>query len=331
MKAKKLLPVLALALAATTFAACGDKTVVFGPYWNYDSLNEETIYEQASYLVSSKSTKSGYTNYTVEYSGTFTTTLEYNPTESVYTFATDLSVTATFTLGEDTASKTDTAKTSVTFKKANEDLRPVSAHKEMVSHTPRSGDFKKVDDCYVKVSYNYDVTYHETKAKGSIVGSYTVPDKKDATKTKTIAIKDGFSFDKDYTFIDNEQILVAVRAFSSDASSATLESYSAFTEATEKVKFSFKDAEDKATETFDYTLIGTDGNPVKAPRDILCRTAKVVLDKKNSGGTQVIKFAKGKDPRNNAYRNLILKVTTPLAYTMGEIYYTLDTVSYYKA
>lgn len=326
MKAKKLLPVLALTLAATTFAACGDKSVTFGHYWFKDSLTKEAnFFEQAEYIVTSKPSESGYSNYKVDYTGNFTTTLEYSATENIYTFATKLEVTAIFALGETTKELKDTATAWVKFDGEGNALRPLSSYKKMLCHTPLNGTFESVETCYATVDYEYSADYEKNELKGNCKITNNRNEEIDMDLSNT------FDFLKNYTFIDNEQILIAVRGFAADTVSATVSTYSAFAESMQKVKFSFTDADENASETFNYTLISADGTENTATKNVLCRTAKISLDQKNPGATQIVKFAKTKNASDNDYRNLILQITTPLAYNMGEIYYTLKTVSYKKA
>lgn len=328
MKAKKILPILALVLAATTFAACGDKSVTFGHYWFLDpSAKEKGFYECAEYDVTSEAFENSYADYKVEYSGTFTTTLEYNQTEGYYTFATKLDVKTTYTLGEDTKVLDDNAESYVKFDAKENALRPIEASKKMLCHTPLSGKFDTVEKCYATVDYEYTTKY-DTDKGNFVEGVCTITNNKGETTETTINEK--FGYVKDHTFIDNEQLLVAVRAFSEDASSATLGSYSVFASNTQKIKLSFADEEDKASETFSYTLVDANDKETQKQIKELCRTAKINLDQSNPGVTQKVKFIKAKDAANNTYRNLILEMTTPLSYGMGEIYYKLTKVSYKK-
>ena len=325
MKAKKLLPVLALALAATTFSACGEKTVSLGKYWQLDATAKESFYEQAVYNVSSKSTESSYCNYTVEYTGTFITTLEsVTALDYDYVFTTALEVTATFKVDGEEETVTDTATTEVKFV-AEDNLRPVSASKTMSCHVPLQGTFTSVNNCYTFVEYEYTVNYTQDD-KGKIAGHYDVIQDDDKT---TFPLEDTFSFMEDYTYIDNESLLVAVRAFDVEESSATVSTYGVFTESTQKVKFTFSNPDEKADKTFNYTKINADGTETAIDKELSYRIAKISLDQSNPGGTQVINFAKNESP--NAYHNVILQITTPLSFGMGEIYYKLAKVSYFKA
>ena len=330
MKAKKLISVLALALAATTFSACGDQSVTFGHYWFKDSLTkEENFFEQAEYIISSKSAESSYANYEVSYEGTFVTTLEYSATEDIYTFSTKLDVKATFKVGETEQTVDDSAESQVKIDASSNALRPISSSKKMYCHTPISGTFDSADKCYVIVDYEYSTAHGTDKDAGDFTMSKCEITNNAGEKFET-TLTDTFDFVKNYTFMDNEQILVATRAFAPDTTSATLSTYSAFAKGTQKVKFSFTDAEENATEAFHYTLVSADGTENSAARNILCRTAKINLDQKNPGATQTIKFAKTTDAGDNDYRNVILEITAPLAYSMGEIYYKLNKVSYKK-
>ena len=328
MKLKKLLPVLALSLAATTLTACGDKTVSLGKYWQLDATAKtEAFYEQATYAISSEATESSYCNYKVEYTGTYVTTLEsVTNVDYDYVFKTDLTITAKFTLGTDTVEKTDTATTEVRFV-AGENLRPVYSKKTMACHVPLQGEYLNVNECYTLIDYNYEIDYKQTEKGGSIQGQYHVT-KND--KVTDVELKDTFSFEDDYTFVDNDLLLVAARAFDASESSAVVSTYGVFTENLQKVKFSLSDADKKAAESFNYTVIAPDGTESAAKKDIVCRTAKISLDQTNPGATQTVKFAKNTDEKTNTYRNVIVEITTPLSFGMGEIYYKLAKVSYNK-
>ena len=331
MKAKKLLPILALALAATTLTACGDQSVTFGHYWRTNSLaKNEAFYEHAEYAVSSTSVQSSYVNYTVAYTGTFTTTLEYVANDNIYKFDTNLEVTATFKLGDKEKAVTDTAKTSVTFDAVGNALRPVKSHKEMVCHIPLSGEFSSVENCFVTVDYSYDIEYATDKNQGTIKSTkYDLTNSKG--ETKPYVLNDTFDFVEDCTNIDNEQLLVAVRALSADTSSATLGCYGAFAKSGQKVSVSYTNADEDASNTFAYTLINAYGEGGGASHNVLTRTAKVVLDQENPGNTQEIVLAKTKNAENNTHRNVILSIKNPLSYAMGYIEYKLAKVSYFKA
>ena len=331
MKAKKLFPILALALAATTLTACGDKSVTFGHYWRTNSLaKNEAFYEHAEYVVSSTPASSSYANYTVEYTGTFTTTLEYIANDGVYQFDTSLKVTATFKLGDKTETVKDTAKTSVTFDAVGNTLRPIKSHKEMLCHTPLTGNFSEVNTCYSVVEYSYDIQYESDKDKGTIQSTkYDVTNNQGETKQFTL--NSTFDFAENYSYIDNEQLLVAVRAINADNSSATVASYSAFTEETQKISFSYANAAEGASSAFTYALTNADGSNGGESHNILTRTASVALSQENPGATQEIVLAKTKDAAKNTYRNVILSIKTPLSYAMGSIEYKLAKVSYFKA
>jgi hypothetical protein len=320
-----------LALAATTLTACGDKSVTFGHYWRTNSLaKNEAFYEHAEYVVSSTSTQSSYVNYTVEYAGTFTTTLEYIANDGVYKFDTNLEVTATFKLGDEKKEVKDTAKSSVTFDAEGNTLRPVKSHKEMVCHTPLSGEFSKVENCFATIEYSYDIEYATDKNQGTIKSTtYNVTN--NAGETKQYLLNDTFDFVEDYTNIDNEQLLVAVRAFNGDTSSATVGVYGAFAKIGQTVSISYANADEDASTPFAYALINSDGSDGGASHKVLTRTASIVLDQENPGNTQEIVLAKTKNAENNTHRNVILSIKNPLSYSMGYIEYKLAKVSYFKA
>jgi hypothetical protein len=123
-----------------------------------------------------------------------------------------------------------------------------------------------------------------------------------------------------YSCLDNEQLPLAIRAIPTNVSSAKVSVLNPFGKATQMVslsfssetstEFTFKRGEETVTKTLTY------------------RPASMVLNERNPGGTQTIWVAKAADQQKNEYRNVILKMETPIYYNYGALVYTLTSVSW---
>ena len=120
MKRKKISTLLALLLGVSTFGACtnSDKKVDFANFWLEDALNTSaTIEETLTYDVKYEAQNASLVNYTLNYTdGTYTTTLVSQQAADgkiVYTYTTQLNITATYNLGEASASFDDTVTSTV--------------------------------------------------------------------------------------------------------------------------------------------------------------------------------------------------------------------------
>ena len=320
MKAKKLIPTFALLLSLTALTACaGDKTVEFGNYWTGDALISGTeIHETLKYDASFAPTEVTETlDYTFAYTnGSLVTTLD-STTENgkvVYVFKTEMNIDVTYTFkGESSEPFKDSIVSEVRFYEAANNLKPISSNKTIVIHNPTNGNkHTKLSKCYRISNYTIQTTYDE-KGKGNCVVT--------STDNADFSFKDKFSPDKDYNFIDNEQLLVALRAISKDTSSATVESYSPFVGNPQKIKFSFADG--KSGQKFDLIENGQDFTGEKS-RAIAYRKVTMSIDAANSGSSQIAGVATG---NTSTYRNVVLRNETPHAYGLGSLVFQLKEIT----
>ena len=72
---------------------------------------------------------------------------------------------------------------------------------------------------------------------------------------------------------------------------------------------------------FSYLL---NGEEVKTT--ITYRPISLTIDDRNPGGTQTAWIAKTSNASNNTYRNMMLKLSVPLSYSLGNLVYTLSAV-----
>lgn len=337
MKKKKLIPAVAGVLAASTLllTGCSTSKVTFGNYWNTNSQTQETIHETLEYDVTFQAEDSAFIDYDISYSdGNYVTTFKselYNGKHS-YVYTAELSIKVTYTLGSESVTKEDSVKSEVRFYAADNGLAPVYSKKTILSHSPMNTTEGKLDQAYERFYFNIETNYYdadvkETNDKGeekTVIEAGTaicnvIENPGEEGEKKHDPKKFGYVED-DISFIDNEQLLAAIRAISSSDTSATVETYSPFVGTKQKIKFGLSTAED--AKPFKYLANGTE-----VTRDISYREVKITLNGKNPGATQIAWVATG-DESSNVYRNIMLHLETPLAYGIGTLIYDLRSATY---
>ncbi len=317
MKAKKLTLFLATLLGATSLAACtdSDKTIDFNNYWQYNSLTTgETVNETLTYKVTfEKSAGVDSAGYTLSYGeGSYVATLETAANRTSYVYKTVLEIPVTYEYKGESKTFEDKITSEVTFLNASNGLRPVVSAKTVVCHTPTNAAEGSLESCFRAYDYTVVNEYAEGDTKtGKATVTYN-----DTEKTHTSS----FAFGKsDYSHIDNEQLLLALRAVPTTTSTGKIEFYNPFLEANQRANFSF--AEAKSGE-FLHTV---NGAPLSS-KEISYRAVSLTLDSQNPGGTQTAWIATTETTDKNVHRNVMLYLETPLSYSMGVLKYTLVSV-----
>ncbi len=313
MKAKKLALLMAGILSVASLAACGDKDkkILWGAYWEYDSIaGGEMVNETLTYAVTfEKGAGEASLPYTLSYGeGSYVTHLKKNADRVNYTYTTELTMPVSYEYGGEKESFEDKITTTLSFD--GKTLRPLSSTKTVVSHTPSNAKASALSDCYV--AHGYTVTT-EYKAEGKAVGTvlYTQSQEKESAE---------FTYGKGhYSYLDNEALLLGLRAVPAETLSGSVDTYNPFLKYTQRVKFSF---EDTTGGEFFHTV---NGNPLSS-KDISYRSVSLTLTGKNPGATQTAWIATTEAPDKNTHRNVLLYLETPLSYSLGILKYTLKSV-----
>ena len=325
MKAKKLIPILALTIGLSAFGGCTnvDQKVTFTNYWNENVLDTTAqINETLVYDVAFEANDVSLVDYTMQYTeGTYTANL-VSATENgktVYTYKTELSIKAHYTLNEETATFTDSVTSMVKFLAGSYGFQPISSEKEINASSPTAIS-APLEACYPRYHYATKITYNEDGSAGaSTVTRYSIDD----TTADPSVDENSFEIDqKKFSYLDNEQLLVALRGINTRTTSAKFLVYSPFVEAVQKVSCTFSTEESKEFSFY------KNGSADKVTETITCRPVSIVLDEPNPGATQKALIAKPVDTSKNTHRNIILSLETPLAYGLGTMIYTLRSVSY---
>lgn len=317
---KKLLSAIALTLCAATLTACAgtNERVRFKEYWFENSnvppatVLETLELETLEYEVEFKKASGISDDYTVDYkNGVYTTKLSLTGDE--YLYETSLNIDVTYTLGTQTETKKDSLVSWVKFKKSAQ-LQPIASHKEIVNHSPSDGG-STIKTCFVAYDYTVDTTYNENGLSGTseIVGS--VNGKKQPKKVQT------FTVENKYTCLDNEQLLFALRGLSQPTSSASVSVYAPFAGVVQSINLNYA-ALQKGTE-FTFRKGETQVQQV-----INYYPVSLKINAKLPGATQTAWIAETTNPQSNTFRNVILRLETPLSYNLGSLIYKLKAANF---
>ncbi|MBQ8320302.1 MAG: hypothetical protein IJX81_05420 [Clostridia bacterium] len=334
MKKKSLAAISAVLLATTLFASCtsASQKLSFSPNWAQNTLGntgaitgEEVLEYEVNFTDATGFNEEYYSVlYCPEKSGKYVTTLKNNSSGDGYIYTTRLELDVQFAIGSAVEVFTDVVETEMEFKSTLNALQPVRSEKTVLSHTPRNVDATTFEAAYVDYDYTvlteYDgecnaavVTY--TDRKGTLLSGKDLP----RTSTKT------FEIDKEkYTYLDNEQLLFAVRGLSSTylSSQRIVNIYDAYTSALQEVKLN---AESKDSEKFSFSINGT---PLAADTVVEYTPVKLSLNATNAGAAITAWYATTTDPSNNVYRNAMLYMETAVSYNIGSLRYSLKNAQF---
>lgn len=325
MKSKKLIPALALSVCLAALGGCTntDQNLSFYGYWHTNSIAVDTaIHETLVYDVTDKLSPSisNLIGYELSYSdGTYTTELknENRDGKSIYVYKTSLDIEVTYSLNGESASFNDSVVTEITFLSENNGLRPLTSQKTVISASPLMGiDQKKLTECYASYHYGITTTYNEDGTAGSCSFAYNLNDENSEPTVYNFEIEDK------YTYLDNEQLLFALRGLPASKTSAKVYTYSPYVERVQTLNVSFS-----ANASSDFSFY-KNGSTEKETNTISYRPVTIKLNEKFSGEAQTAYYAALTDPSNNTYRNVMLYYETPLIYSLGSLEYKLRSVNY---
>ena len=316
MKKRKIYTSIACALlCASTLTACGniDYTVSLNDYWyKHSATTPETVEETLVYKVTFEASSSlAKQDWSVSYNeGTYVTHLTKDG--ETYVYETELAISGTFTYGLENAHDfNDSVKTKVVFN--DKSKAPVYSWKEIVSTSPVNTPTAEV---YFAETHQSVETFYETDlSKGTCVTTDLI---KNTSNTAT------FEIDNKYTYLDNEQLLFALRGLN-QKTSPSFYVYAPFSRKVQTVKATFDTL--KTGDTFSFETID-DGKGNDTLRAIPFYPITLGLDEKNSGAAQTIWLSQLSDPSNNEYRNVILWMRVTLAYNVGTLNYSLQSANF---
>lgn len=331
MKKKKLLTVASAALCTVLLSSCGGGSRVgFSANWYANTTTPNVLEgtnEKLSYSVSLKNDSGYNTAYSVIYAdgATYETSLtdELRNGELVYRYETALNISLQYAIGSEVTEKFDDKVTStVWFKSTQSGLRPVASEKRVLSHSPASmaPTSLKENICYRVYDYNVSIEYDENASSGTC--TFT-----DYTSETPQEKSTSFSVDTSYSYIDNAALLFAIRGMSLTSSQQVLSQDVLYNGAslmiqTHAVKIT---PSSETSEKFGFKLDGAD-----VQKAISYYPVSIVYSKSNPGSTQTAWYAKTTESNDNANRNVMLRLETPLSYQLGTLVYTLESAEFTK-
>ena len=327
MKKKKSFILISAVLSAVLFASCSTSVSTnFSANW-YENTGNNTVApgtnETLVYNVEKKADSGLNSSYSVEYQkGTYTTTLsteqranEDGKTELFYSYQTKLEISVQFLFGAEVSEVFNDVLTSkVLFRSTQLGLQPIYSEKEVYSHSPINIAPSSLEGCYAEYHYKVVTEYRDK----CTAGTATLTDLSEENGTEQTT---NFSISDDYSYIDNEELLFAIRGMSLTTSEQLLV-YNASTESVQTVKVV---PAEEADDEFEFEV---DGQASK--KTITYRPVSIAINATNPGATQTAYYAKTVAATNNTWRNVMLKLETPISYNLGTLVYTLKSASFAK-
>ena len=329
MKKRTITSLVAGALGLSILSSCTGLTnkIVFKDAWNYNTNSGYMhIDETLTYSVTfEKSAASFQESFTIDdATGSYTTHLVSvkHGDKDAYQYTTQLEIDVTYIYQGQTKTFTDSVTTEAILLPASNSLRPISSKKTIYSHSPNGSVATSLDSCYSFAHYTVETTYAANGASGTSVIHDNEP-KADGTfyqpSTNTFEIDT-----EDYNYLDNEQLLLALRALPESTSSGSVQVYAPFSKAMQTINFSQATTSTDANKTFKFSVNGAEATE----KTIAYRKLNFSINDVNPGATQTVEIAKTVDASKNTYRNVILSLETPLAYSLGTLVYKLTSAEY---
>lgn len=329
MKKKTVLTsALAILLCASCFSACGtgDQKIEFGNFWNDNEiLYDANINETLTYNVSFEQ-GSGYGDlgYEISYNnGTYVTNLQsvkLDNGKDGYKYTTTLEIDVTYQYKTDVPVVLhDRVYTETYLHDKHTSLRPVSSKKQVLSHSPVGGNAKPKSSAECCNTFIYEVftQYGEDDEAITQITNTSDPEKiKEFTQ----------EFDptsKKYSWLDNETLLLGLRAIPASVDTATVKVYSPYVDRMQKISLTFSDPDEEEGQEFRLSMNGEEAKNYA----IAYRSVTIKINESNSGATQTAWIAKRSQGINNTYRNMMLRLETPIAYSIGTLVYDLRSVN----
>ncbi len=336
---KKILATIALTLSAITLTACGATSKPsFTPNWQSNSLSKEfkqstetlvydVTFEKSDFLQSEYFSVQYCTN--GEASNSYTTTLECLD-DGTYKYSTDLSVNLTYTMANDatqTATFTDSVKTEVVFHQVGKYMQPVYSKKTAHCYSPTKAAATELKYAYSEYNYEFLIEYNADITAGTLT-------RKDFSENPRTLLSvqrypDGvathnFEIDqKKLLCLDNEQLLFALRGLSNKeiASGKSFNVYNASMLTMEKVTTT---PGSEAKTAFTLSINGAEPKSYQ----ISYTPLTMKINGRNATLSQELWYAQTTSSTINEYRNVLLKMVTPMHSNIGSLTYTLRSATF---
>ena len=326
MKKIRLAGLLLLAPLTLLSACSGGTPLSFTANWYRNTAHGSSVndtLEELTYEVSFTPAEND-SSFSVEYdTGTYTTrlinaniALSDGSTKEGYIYTTELTISGRYRLGSEVSEDfSDRVSSSVSFLPVTDGLKPVKSEKEVLSTSPIVSLPETLEGAFETYHYTYDVSYDAALRTASAVSTDLNADTP-APETREYAI-DGTT-----TYLDNEQILFALRglSLSSVATFRTVNSVMGIV--TEVSTGTSTTGPTSLKESVDFTM---DGTAVKTEIDAV--QVPIIYQSTPSGQQQDLVYAATTDT-NNTYRNVLLRMEVPVLQSLGTLVYRLKEAAF---
>lgn len=327
MKKIRLAGLLLLAPLTLLSACSGGTPLSFTANWYRNTALGSSVndtLEELTYEVSFTPAEND-SSFSVEYdTGTYTTrlinaniALSDGSTKEGYIYTTELTISGRYRLGSEVSEDfSDRVSSSVSFLPVTDGLKPVKSEKEVLSTSPIVSLPETLEGAIETYHYTYDVSYDAALTTATAV--YTdLNAETPAPETREYAI-DGTT-----TYLDNEQILFALRglSLSSVATFRTVNSVMGIV--TEVSTGTSTTGPTSLKESVDFTM---DGTAVKTEIDAV--QVPIIYQSTPSGQQQDLVYAATTDTNNNTYRNVLLRMEVPVLQSLGTLVYRLKEAAF---
>lgn len=301
---------------------CGGSSTTFSANWYKNTSITTSISGTSETLTYSVSLTEGSnshmsvsygkdSSYTVNLTNT---TYSYDETssENAYLLTSSLSVNVTYTVGEETASYTDVITSKIYFSTADNALRPMYSYKEFSCHSPTTSAPVSLEEGVKYYHYSFETKYDSALSIASL--TYT---KLDGDTSSLENYTEDYKISSDYTYLDNEELLFAIRGMTiSSSASTTVKTLNASRNLMQEIQLT-NNGSVEGTYKFDMgEEMPEDGYSITANK------ITVIANDLQSGSSQTAYYAVA-DADSNSYRGVMLSLSGDLPYNLGTINYTL--------
>ncbi len=322
MRKKHLFGLLLLAPIGLLAGCGGTLTLSFSPNWFYNNTieslggtNERLEYEVSFAPSQIEGINVSYNN------GTFVTTLtaesiaQGEKTVLAYRFHTELNISGKYINGsEESDPFEDYMVSTVWFTKAEDGLRPIKSEKTVRATVPFT---EKDSDAWVMTyEFGYNFAYDEELRNAEYTMEITAPAPRKKQENGTVKLNPG------ETYIDNEEILMALRglSFSASASPVPFVTIDPQTKKTVKVNYS-AEARNVAIPSFTCN-----GERIEGSIDAVQVSCN--YNANHPGPTRSFLYAARTDENSKKYRSVLLRFENPVMYSLGTMTYTLTNATF---
>ncbi len=293
--------------------------------YNTDSAQYETKFYMTTYDWSAEEIPEGYRT-------------EESETENIYVYETSLTISGTYELRSNGAKKTfeDELVTKSYFRPAGKNLQPVYSYQKIKNTSPATLTASSIDSAFEQVDEVYETFYNKGCSQATTIK--TVPGK-DGSTTSRIGLS------SDYSNFDNSQLRAAIRAFTlSGGSSRTFYVVTPQNDNIQSVSASIGspvelnpldqtqaliiNALKNAPEDyifFDGTIANKQEN--QSDRNFRFNPVSLEINESLQGTTPTMWYSTVENNNVNSTRCVLLRMSTPLAFGLGTLNYTLKSLT----